>query len=261
MSTKKIRRKKSMKKSIFHSHTLWLIFAFILCLIVLITVYHFRPIPTAQANNEHFPIKGFDVSRHQGQITWKNIKTSQYQFVFIKATEGGDYQDPMFVENWKNAHQTKLIVGAYHYFRNCKSGEEQAKNYIATVPLNSNSLPPVIDLEFQWNCPLVTADQLQKEIQAMAMYLESYYGKRPILYTTPNYYKHYIVGYLSKYPIWFQDFKQKPSHTDPRPWLFWQYSQKGKISGIQGIVDFNLFRGTLTELQQLQRITPIEKKT
>ena len=47
------------------------------------------------ASAEPYPIKGFDVSHHQGQINWKKISPQQYQFVYLKATEGGDFKGPV----------------------------------------------------------------------------------------------------------------------------------------------------------------------
>ncbi|KAA8732177.1 glycoside hydrolase family 25 protein [Acinetobacter qingfengensis] len=198
-----------------------------------------------------YPVQGFDVSRHQGTIDWTKINRQQYQFVFIKATEGGDYQDAKFQENWLKAREHGLYVGAYHYFRNCKSGEEQADNFIQTVPKKSDSLPPVMDLEFQWTCPEVSAEQLQQRIQIMAKKLEQHYGKKPLLYTTPKYYQSYLQGHFQQYAIWLQDFKHFPQPHDPRPWIFWQYSHQGKITGIQGSVDLNVFRGNHAEFQRM----------
>ena len=52
-----------------------------------------------------YPVQGLDVSHHQGEIDWQAINAQadqpKYRFVFIKATEGGDFKDPRFVRNWK----------------------------------------------------------------------------------------------------------------------------------------------------------------
>lgn len=202
-------------------------------------------------NFNDYAVQGFDVSRHQGEIEWQKIDPKKYQFVFIKATEGGDYRDPKFQDNWLNARQQGLAVGAYHFFRNCKTGEEQAENYIQAVPKKSNSLPPVMDLEFQWTCPEVSAEQLQQRIRSMAQKLEQHYGKKPIFYTTPNYYKTYIQGQFDDYVLWLQDLKNIPPRIDQRPWIFWQYSHSGKIAGINTEVDLNIFRGNREDFQLL----------
>src|SRR6185436_12304579 len=65
----------------------------------------------------NYPIKGLDVSSHQGKIDWKKVaETNHYKFVFIKATEGHDFIDDNFEYNWKNAKENGFLVGAYHFF-------------------------------------------------------------------------------------------------------------------------------------------------
>ena len=108
-----------------------------------------------QINNpdkKRFPIRGIDVSRFQTEIDWQLINNENIRFIFIKATEGADYRDPAFAENWSKSKQTGLIRGAYHFFTFCRAGKEQARNFIETVPVEVEMLPPVIDLEFGGNC-------------------------------------------------------------------------------------------------------------
>jgi lysozyme len=64
---------------------------------------------------QDYSIRGFDVSHHQGEINWKKISPMQYQFVYLKATEGGDFKDRNFQENWLKARERGLHVGAYHF--------------------------------------------------------------------------------------------------------------------------------------------------
>ncbi len=47
-----------------------------------------------------YPIRGIDVSHHQRDIDWKVAKASGIHFTYIKATEGVDFKDPKFSENW-----------------------------------------------------------------------------------------------------------------------------------------------------------------
>jgi lysozyme len=95
-----------------------------------------------------YPVRGIDVSHHQGKIDWLKVKGEEIHFVFIKATEGSSHKDTEFNRNWNGATGAGLIKGAYHYFSFCKPGIEQAQNFINTVPVNSGALPPVIDFEF-----------------------------------------------------------------------------------------------------------------
>ncbi|MCH8331531.1 MAG: lysozyme, partial [Bacteroidetes bacterium] len=74
---------------------------------------------------EIFPVRGIDISHHQGEIDWGQI-TEPLDFVFIKATEGQNFNDTRFKDNWGNARKHGYKVGAYHFYRFCKTGIEQA---------------------------------------------------------------------------------------------------------------------------------------
>ena len=96
-------------------------------------------------------MQGFDVFIIKVILTGK-ISPEKFQFVYLKATEGGDYKDSKFQENWLKAREHGFHVGAYHFYRLCRDGKTQADNFIATVPNKADALPPVIDLEYDGNC-------------------------------------------------------------------------------------------------------------
>src|ERR1043166_1347174 len=95
-----------------------------------------------------YPVRGVDVSHHQGTIDWSAVKTAGITFAYIKATEGTRYQDPAFVQNWSGAAGSGIVGGAYHFFTRDAPGEKQAENFLRVAPVDSNTLPPAIDLEF-----------------------------------------------------------------------------------------------------------------
>ena len=197
-----------------------------------------------QATAEPYTIKGFDVSHHQGEINWKKISPQQYQFVYLKATEGGDYQDDHFQNYWLKAREQGLHVGAYHFFRLCRDGAIQAQNFIATVPNKPDALPPVIDLEYDNNCINThTKEQLLKQIQIMHDQLRSHYDKQPIFYTSKAFYNIVLLGEFKNTPIWIREYKDQPDLKDERKWTFWQHSNQGKVQGIEKSVDLNVFYG------------------
>jgi lysozyme len=189
-----------------------------------------------------YPIRGLDVSHHQGRIDWNLVKEEGFNFVFIKATEGGNFKDPEFKRNWKEASRIGLLKSAYHFFSFCKPGIEQAHNFINTVPLETNTLPPVIDFEFVGNC----SKRLQKAVVIKELFnfikdIEEKYGKSPIIYITYDSYKQYLEGEIDKYHIWIRDIFLKPKLSDSKTWTFWQYADRGRVRGIKGPVDLNVF--------------------
>jgi lysozyme len=170
-------------------------------------LFYFGKIHVNHPSRSQFPIRGVDISSYKKNIDWHRIDPSEINFVLIKATEGGDFKDPTFLSNWQHVRARKLISGAYHFFTFCKSGEEQAKNYIETVPQSKYALPPVIDLEFIGNCKnKPTPAALEKELQSFINLVAARYDRQPLLYTTQEFYDAYLRGKYFSSPIWISDF-------------------------------------------------------
>src|ERR1700749_3727981 len=63
-----------------------------------------------------YPVRGIDISHHQGAIDWRRIAEQNIRFAWLKASEGAGWADPTFADHLSNAHAAGLAVGAYHYF-------------------------------------------------------------------------------------------------------------------------------------------------
>jgi lysozyme len=195
------------------------------------------------------PVQGIDVSNWQGDIDWNKVRAAGTQFAFIKATEGGDYLDPKFAQNWQAAKRAGIPRGAYHMVFWCRPANEQALWFILNVPNDPDALPPVLDLE--WNgqsrtCPkrIPVGIALQK-IKIMLEVMEAYTGKRPIIYTDVTFHREVLEGQLPGYNFWLRSVAAEPQaiYSD-RPWLFWQFTTTGYVPGIDKQVDRNVFNGT-----------------
>lgn len=187
-------------------------------------------------------IYGIDVSHYQGDISWKAISESgKVSFAYIKATEGSTYQDPNFKTNWESAAKYGITEGAYHFFVMTSSGEDQAQNYIATVPKKSGSLPPAIDIE---TSNLSNADFYQQLSDYITL-VTDYYGVKPVLYVPYRVYNQIYDDY-SDYTFWIID----DAVPTIKGWSIWQYSSKNTISGITGNVDGDVYVGSPYSFQQ-----------
>ncbi len=196
-------------------------------------------------DKEKYPVHGIDISHHQSTVDWDKVAEGNFDFVYMKATEGEAFKDRQFQRNWQEATRVGLIKGAYHFFSFCKPGIGQAQNFIATVPVEPNTLPPVIDFEFGGNCS--TPPEKQDILQELLIFIreiEAVYGVSPILYVTYPAYDHYLAGELTGYHIWIHDKFWSPELSDARHWTFWQYAVQGRVKGISGPVDLNVFNGT-----------------
>ncbi|MFT5168011.1 MAG: lysozyme [Saprospiraceae bacterium] len=197
----------------------------------------------------YYEVHGIDVSHYQSIVNWDTIAVQKIDFVFVKATEGEEIADSLFRDNWMNINRVGLKRGAYHFFRPKGSAYKQAQNFIDNVRLEEGDLPPVLDVEVADG---ISAEEIVKSIRAWIEIIENHYQIKPIIYTNLNFYDGYIDQNFDGYPIWIARYNtQKPYLGNKRDWHFWQYGNKGQLPGIDGFVDFNVFKGTLLDLESI----------
>ncbi len=190
-----------------------------------------------------FPVRGIDVSHHQGPISWPQVALDDVAFVYMKATEGGDFVDPRFAENWARSDQAGIPRGAYHFFTFCRPAEIQARNYIATVPVDEMALPPALDLEYTGNCKArPTVLEMAREIETWLRLVESHYGQPAIIYVTRDFYHGYLKPSGIERRLWLRSLARPPGYGGE--WSIWQYHNRGCVAGISGPVDLNVARNT-----------------
>jgi len=186
-------------------------------------------------------LHGIDLSHHNGAVDWPALATAPIDFIYLKATEGREWKDPRFQDNWNSALKFGFQTGAYHFYLLCKSGRAQADNFIQSVEVRFGTLPPAIDLEYAGNCtPDKTNEKVREEIENFIDALEAEYGQSPIIYTTEMFYADWISGYFQDHDIWIRSIgEDAPKLSDGRAWAMWQYSGNGRVTGISGPVDLN----------------------
>lgn len=156
----------------------------------------FGVLPLNAPPEDRYPVRGVDVSAHQGVIDWPMLAAQGVEFAFIKATEGSGFTDARFSFNVLQARNAGLRVGAYHFFSFESSGDAQADNFIAVVEPFAGMLPPVVDLEYYagfFDDP-PAAEPVRAELDALLERLRAHYGVQPILYVTEASYARYIAG-------------------------------------------------------------------
>ncbi len=193
---------------------------------------------------------GLDVSEFQGTVDWTLVKTIEnsypLEFVFIRATAGNDKVDGQFKNNWLGAQKSKIIRGAYHYYRPNENSLEQAELFINTVQLQKGDLPPVLDIE-----KLPKEQSLKNMKLGLSRWLkaiEAHYKVKPIIYTSEKYYDDFLKEEFSDYLFWIANynFYREKIGDD---WLFWQFTEKASVPGIKGNVDVNIYNGDVEQLR------------
>ncbi|MCH5181678.1 MAG: glycoside hydrolase family 25 protein [Prevotellaceae bacterium] len=200
-----------------------------------------------------FTVRGIDISHHNGPIDWQkaarsNLGGEPLVFVFVKATEGLTHLDKNFNENFYQAHNAGLICGAYHYFKPRKDALRQAEYFLHWVHLEDGDLPPVLDVEEEGG---LSSEQLQTAVLTWLNEVERRMGVTPIIYASHAFRKkHFSNEKFSRYPFWLAHYYVKEPRGAEK-WHFWQHTDNGKIDGIRGKVDLNVYSGSMYELRRL----------
>lgn len=218
---------------------------------------HPFPVREASAGHQHHPVHGIDVAKYQGEIDWQAVKASGIAFAFIKATEGSDILDTKFHHNWAAAKAAGVPRGAYHFSYWCSPIENQIAWFKRHVPVERDALPPVLDLEWNFQSPTcpkrIPKEQALVAIHKFLRAMEAHYGKKPIIYVDIPFHRDVLNNNeLADYPIWVRSVAAPPQMRYPgRRWAFWQYTERGSVPGIRGRVDKNVFAGTQAEWSRL----------
>jgi lysozyme len=195
-------------------------------------------------------LTGIDISSYNGKVDWQAVKDSGVAFVFVKATEGITWSDPKLNENIAGLKDIGIPAGYYHFYRPDDDPIKQADNFLAKFPQNQPlTLAPVIDIEVTDKVPDA---KLVEDLNIYIKYLEQKTSRKPIIYSYLSFWNTHFHEKFSDYPMWIADYN--PYLENPElpagefDWSFWQFTQKGKVPGINGAVDRSFFKGDLNKL-------------
>jgi lysozyme len=196
------------------------------------------------------PLAGIDVSHFQGEVDWRAVATAGMRFAFIKATEGLDDVDPRFVQNWQGSRAAGLLRGAYHFLHPDLDARQQAAHFLAVVTLDTDALPPALDVEVTNG---VERAVLTACIETWLAAVEAALGCKPVVYTDPSFWRDNVGANLGSYPLWLACYAPQPEVPADWPtWTFWQHSQSGRVDGIAGLVDLDSCQLSEAQLRQLR---------
>lgn len=190
-------------------------------------------------------VMGIDVSRHQEEIDWQQVKEAGVEFVMIRlgnrgTSEGALRKDPMFWQNYLGARTAGLKVGAYFFSQAVSEEEAQEEAAFALEILDGMRLdmPLVFDWEQETRTENVDARIVTDCTKAFCAAVESA-GYRPMIYFNSFQAKNLLyLEELKDLPWWLAMYDitmEFPYRMD-----MWQYSCTGTVPGIKGDVDLNL---------------------
>lgn len=195
-------------------------------------------------------MQGVDVSEYQGDIDWEAVRDAGIEFAIIRVGFRGYGEAGRLVEdetarvNLQNALDAGLKVGAYFFSQatNTREAIQEAQFALSILQGYQIEMPVVFDWEYvgedartaQTDAETVTACTLAFcETVALA-------GYKPMFYSNQNLTdSHFDLHSLTEYPMWLAMYD---THMDyPHRLYMWQYTSEGKIPGIEGTVDLNIY--------------------
>uniref|UniRef100_A0A1B6JTA6 Lysozyme n=1 Tax=Homalodisca liturata TaxID=320908 RepID=A0A1B6JTA6_9HEMI len=192
---------------------------------------------------------GIDVTCLNETVDWSKVKAAGIKFAIARATQGANFVDNKFVENFNGMKSNGIKAGAYHYLEADQSVDRQVARIQVTlkkVDFDATNDVLAIVLEERFGPPIppdVIADNLQGVLTA----LEKAY-KKLYIYCNPNYWEEKVSWKkydFSQYNLWITSLTNfAASPTIPTTWkdkghVWWQYSMSGTVDGVVGFVHVN----------------------
>ncbi len=197
-------------------------------------------------NVSHF---GIDVSKYNGTISWNSVKKQGVEFALIRVgargySSGNIVLDEKLQENIKGCRENGIDVGVYFFSQAINTNEaiEEASYCVASLSGNAIRYPIIFDSEKVLNDSYRTENLSSTErteiFKAFAEVVKAY-GYTPMFAGTKEQLARNVdLVNMKDYDIWLLDTGEKTDY--PYRYSIRQYSDKGKINGIDGDVDLNI---------------------
>lgn len=173
-------------------------------------------------------------------------------FVFIKCTQGTSIQNKYYASDLAAALRHSIPVAPYHFFSHKSAGKAQAAYFLKNARISQTTLPPMLDVEPSSSqiAAMGGAQGMFREMMAWLKAVEKACGKRPILYVSQTFVNKYMSDAprdLLKYDVWIARYGEYRPYVKL---LLWQLSPNGKVDGIVGDVDINVFNGSREDFEK-----------
>jgi lysozyme len=198
-------------------------------------------------------LSGVDVSQYNGAIDWRAVARHE-DFAIIRATLGQTYNDTTYAANRAGATAARLRFTAYHFAKPDSGTNDatiEADHFVSVARLGRGNIIPALDLEVTGG---LSVSALQTWVRTWLARVSSQVGAKPMIYVSPSFWKTYMGnttwfasnGYKT---LWIAHWNVS-SPTVPaynwggNSWTFWQWTDCGKVSGINGCVDQDRYNGS-----------------
>ena len=185
---------------------------------------------------------GIDVSQWQGEIDYAQVRNDGVEIVYIKATEGQNFIDPYFEENYINAKANGLKIGFYHFLvaRTEEAARLEARHFVTTISGKEVDCKLAMDFESFGD---LSVQEINNISAIFLKEVESLSGKKAVIYSDTSNARNIFSGELTTYPLWVAEYGVSEPQDNGKweEWEGWQYTDSGRVSGINGNVDRDYF--------------------
>lgn len=184
--------------------------------------------------------------RIQGEVSYP------VSFVFIKATQGTTIYNRYYAADLAAARRHGIAVAPYHFF-SMKAGAPQASYFLSHAQVSRATLPPMLDVEpSEAEIRQMGGDDvLFREVLVWLRQVEQQTGRTPILYVSQNFVNKHLPRApksIRRYPVWIARYGEYKPYVRL---LIWQLAADGRVRGIKGDVDINVFNGSKADFEAL----------
>ena len=186
--------------------------------------------------------RGIDISEFQGEIDFEEVRRSGIEAVYIRVG-AGEYTDEYFAENYERAKAAGLKIGFYHYVtaRSVEEGRRQARFFASLAAGREPDMRLAMDFEYFGS---LSVSQINAISEAYLDELTALTRREAVIYSDLSNARNIFSRALAeKYPLWAAQYgADEPSANGKwREWVGFQYTDEGRVGGIYGNVDHNIF--------------------
>lgn len=186
--------------------------------------------------------RGIDISEFQGEIDFEEVRRSGIEAVYIRVG-AGEYTDEYFAENYERAKAAGLKIGFYHYVtaRSVEEGRRQARFFASLAAGRKPDMRLAMDFEYFGS---LSVSQINAISEAYLDELTALTKREAVIYSDLSNARNIFSRALAeKYPLWAAQYgADEPSANGKwREWVGFQYTDEGRVGGIYGNVDRNIF--------------------
>ena len=190
--------------------------------------------------------QGIDVSDWQGYIDYSEVRNAGIEIVYIKASQGNSIVDQYFRINYNNAKANGLKVGLYHFLtaKTVQEAENQAQYFASSISGTSPDCKLAMDFEVFGD---LTSSQINEISFAFLRRVQELTGKEVIVYSdASNARNTFSQDIANTYPLWVAEYGvSSPDTGNWNSYEGFQYSDKGRIAGISGFTDLDIFTNSI----------------